>query len=143
MTPFVEFLAAIAVCAIIWYGGVSVIDGVMTTGELIAFLIYAINLANPTRRVAESVGNIQKSLAAADRVFAILDEQPEVQDKPDAKQLIIKRGRVEASTFLFPMKRKSSSRRFKLYRGAGTDHCSCRSIGIGEDHGGKPASPLL
>ena len=69
MTPFVEFLAAIAVCAIIWYGGVSVIDGVMTTGELIAFLIYAINLANPTRRVAESVGNIQKSLAAADRVF--------------------------------------------------------------------------
>lgn len=65
MTPFVEFLAAIAVCAIIWYGGVSVIDGVMTTGELIAFLIYAINLANPTRRVAESVGNIQKSLAAA------------------------------------------------------------------------------
>ena len=62
MTPFVEFLAAIAVCAIIWYGGVSVIDGVMTTGELIAFLIYAINLANPTRRVAESVGNIQKSL---------------------------------------------------------------------------------
>ena len=73
MTPFVEFLAAIAVCAIIWYGGVSVIDGVMTTGELIAFLIYAINLANPTRRVAESVGNIQKSLAAADRVFAILD----------------------------------------------------------------------
>lgn len=59
MTPFVEFLAAIAVCAIIWYGGVSVIDGVMTTGELIAFLIYAINLANPTRRVAESVGNIQ------------------------------------------------------------------------------------
>lgn len=72
MTPFVEFLAAIAVCAIIWYGGVSVIDGVMTTGELIAFLIYAINLANPTRRVAESVGNIQKSLAAADRVLPSL-----------------------------------------------------------------------
>ena len=107
MTPFVEFLAAIAVCAIIWYGGVSVIDGVMTTGELIAFLIYAINLANPTRRVAESVGNIQKSLAAADRVFAILDEQPEVQDKPDAKQLIIKKGRVEAKArFFFPMKKK-------------------------------------
>lgn len=96
MTPFVEFLAAIAVCAIIWYGGVSVIDGVMSTGELIAFLIYAINLANPTRRVAESVGNIQKSLAAADRVFSILDEQPEIQNKEDAKDIEVKAGRVEA-----------------------------------------------
>ena len=101
MTPFVEFLAAIAVCAIIWYGGVSVIDGVMTTGELIAFLIYAINLANPTRRVAESVGNIQKSLAAADRVFAILDEQPEVQ------QLIIKKGRVEAKHVSFSYEKEN------------------------------------
>lgn len=107
MTPFVEFLAAIAVCAIIWYGGVSVIDGVMTTGELIAFLIYAINLANPTRRVAESVGNIQKSLAAADRVFAILDEQPEVQDKLDSKQLIIKRGRVEAKHVSFSYEKEN------------------------------------
>lgn len=107
MTPFVEFLAAIAVCAIIWYGGVSVIDGVMTTGELIAFLIYAINLANPTRRVAESVGNIQKSLAAADRVFAILDEQPEVQDKLDAKQLIIKRGGVEAKHVSFSYEKEN------------------------------------
>lgn len=96
MTPFVEFLAAIAVCAIIWYGGVSVIDGVMSTGELIAFLIYAINLANPTRRVAESVGNIQKSLAAAERVFSILDEQPEVQNKENAKDIEIGEGRVEA-----------------------------------------------
>lgn len=96
MTPFVEFLAAIAVCAIIWYGGVSVIDGVMSTGELIAFLIYAINLANPTRRVAESVGNIQKSLAAAERVFSILDEQPEVQNKENAKDIEVGEGRVEA-----------------------------------------------
>ena len=79
----------------------------MTTGELIAFLIYAINLANPTRRVAESVGNIQKSLAAADRVFAILDEQPEVQDKPDAKQLIIKKGRVEVKHVSFSYEKEN------------------------------------
>lgn len=107
MTPFVEFLAAIAVCAIIWYGGVSVIDGVMTTGELIAFLIYAINLANPTRRVAESVGNIQKSLAAADRVFAILDEPPEVWDESGAKPLIIKTGRVEAKHVSFSYEKEN------------------------------------
>jgi subfamily B ATP-binding cassette protein MsbA len=96
MTPFVEFISAMAVCLIIWYGGLSVIDDVMTTGELIAFLIYAINLANPTKRLAECFGNIQKSLAAADRVFAILDVKPEIKDKPGAKKLVVKEGRVEA-----------------------------------------------
>lgn len=101
MTPFVEFLSAIAVCAIIWYGGVSVIDNVMTTGELMAFLIYAINLANPTRRLAEGFGNIQKSLAAADRVFAILDEEPEVQDKEKAQPLQVKAGKVEVCHVAF------------------------------------------
>ncbi len=101
MTPFVEFLSAIAVCAIIWYGGVSVIDNVMTTGELMAFLIYAINLANPTRRLAEGFGNIQKSLAAADRVFAILDEEPEVQDNEKAQPLHVKAGKVEVCHVAF------------------------------------------
>lgn len=84
LTPFVEFFSAIAITVIIWYGGLSVIDGIMTSGELIAFLIYAINLANPTRRIAEAVGNIQKSLGAADRVFAILDTEPEVKNRPGA-----------------------------------------------------------
>ncbi len=95
LTPFVEFFSAIAITVIIWYGGLSVIDGIMTSGELIAFLIYAINLANPTRRIAEVIGNIQKSLGAADRVFSILDTEPEVQEKPGAGQLTVREGRVE------------------------------------------------
>ena len=107
MTPLVEFLAAIAVCAIIWYGGASVIEGVMTTGELIAFLIYAINLANPTRRLAESFGNIQKSLAAADRVFAILDEKSEIQDKDGAKPIEVTEGLVEARHVAFAYEKEN------------------------------------
>lgn len=95
LTPFVEFFSALAITVIIWYGGLSVIDGVMTSGELIAFLIYAINLANPTRRIAEVIGNVQKSLGAADRVFAILDTKPEVKEKPGAKALAVTEGRVE------------------------------------------------
>ena len=63
LTPFIQFFAAIAVTGIIWYGGMSVIDGEMTAGALIAFLIYAINLANPVRRISEIYGDIQKSLA--------------------------------------------------------------------------------
>ena len=87
LTPFIQFFAAIAVTAIIWYGGMSVIDGEMTAGSLIAFLIYAINLANPVRRISEIYGDIQKSLAAADRVFETLDTEPDVKAKPDAIEL--------------------------------------------------------
>lgn len=87
LTPVVEFLAAIAITAIIWYGGMSVINGVITAGALIAFLIYAINLANPVKRISNVYGNIQKSLAASDRVFEILDTEPEIKEKKEAISL--------------------------------------------------------
>ena len=60
LTPFIQFFAAVAVVGIIWYGGMSVIDGAMTAGALIAFLIYAINLSNPVRRISEIYGEIQR-----------------------------------------------------------------------------------
>ncbi len=94
LTPVVEFLAAIAITAIIWYGGMSVINGVITAGALIAFLIYAINLANPVKRISNVYGNIQKSLAAADRVFEILDTEPEIKEKENAIALPPIEGRV-------------------------------------------------
>ena len=94
LSPIVEFIAAIAVTAIIWYGGWSVIDGELTAGELIAFLIYAINLANPMRRLSALYGDIQRSMAAGERVFALLDETPDIREKADAIALPVLRGDV-------------------------------------------------
>ncbi|WP_301859852.1 lipid A export permease/ATP-binding protein MsbA [uncultured Megasphaera sp.] len=95
LTPFIQFFAAIAVTGIIWYGGMSVIRGEMTAGALIAFLIYAINLANPVRRISEIYGEIQKSLAAADRVFETLDTEPDVKEKEHALTLPPVQGHIE------------------------------------------------
>lgn len=94
LTPFIQFFAAIAVTGIIWYGGMSVINGEMTAGALIAFLIYAINLANPVRRISEIYGDIQKSLAAADRVFETIDTVPDVKEKEGAMTLPTVKGEV-------------------------------------------------
>lgn len=94
LSPIVEFIAAIAVTAIIWYGGWSVIDGELTAGELIAFLIYAINLANPVRRLSALYGDIQRSMAAGERVFALLDETPDIREKAEAIALPVLRGDV-------------------------------------------------
>ena len=66
----------------------------MTAGALIAFLIYAINLANPVRRISEIYGDIQKSLAAADRVFETIDTVPDVKEKEGAMVLPQVKGEV-------------------------------------------------
>jgi ATP-binding cassette, subfamily B, bacterial MsbA len=101
LTPFVEFFAAVAVTGIIWYGGISVINGDMTAGALIAFLIYAINLANPVRRISDIYGNVQKSLGAADRVFETLDTKPDVEESMNAIELPQVQGRVEFDNVYF------------------------------------------
>ena len=59
LTPTVEFLAAITVTFIVWIGGYEVVNGVMTAGSLIAFLTYAVNLANPVKRISRVYGNSQ------------------------------------------------------------------------------------
>ena len=66
----------------------------MTAGALIAFLIYAINLANPVRRLSALYGDIQRSMAAGERVFALLDETPDIREKAEAIALPVLRGDV-------------------------------------------------
>ena len=68
---------------------------------LIAFLIYAINLSNPVKRLSQVYGNIQKALAAADRVFEILDTKTDVVEKPDAITLPAITGNVEFNDVSF------------------------------------------
>ena len=94
LTPTVEFLAALAVTVIIWFGGKEVVDGVITAGTLVAFLTYAVNLANPVKRLSRIYAQIQKAMAGADRVFALLDMEETVASAPDAKTLPPVEGRV-------------------------------------------------
>lgn len=94
LTPTVEFLAALAVTVIIWFGGKEVVDGVITAGTLMAFLTYAVNLANPVKRLSRIYAQIQKAMAGADRVFALLDMEETVANAPDAKTLPPVEGRV-------------------------------------------------
>ena len=84
LTPTVEFLAAIAVTFIVWFGGYEVVNGDITAGAFVAFLTYAVNLANPVKRLSRIYGNLQKAMAAVDRVFGVIDLEETIKDKPDA-----------------------------------------------------------
>ena len=104
LTPTVEFLAAIAVTFIVWFGGYEVVNGVITAGELVAFLTYAVNLANPVKRLSRVYAAIQKAMAAADRVFAVMDLNEKITDVPGAKPLPPIKGKVEFKDITFSYK---------------------------------------
>ncbi len=101
LTPVVELVAAIGVTMIIWYGGNNVINGTITAGSLVAFLTYAVNISNPIKRLTRVIGNIQKALAAAQRVFMIIDMPEEIAESSDAKQLPEVSGKVEFQNVSF------------------------------------------
>ena len=105
LTPTVEFLAAVSVTFIIWFGGYEVVNGEMTAGALVAFLTYAVNLANPVKRLSRIYGILQKAMAAVDRVFYILDLPEPLQDKEGARPLPEIKGHVTLEHVSFSYKK--------------------------------------
>ena len=101
LTPTVEFLAALAVTLIVWFGGYEVVQGIMSAGALVAFLTYAVNLANPVKRLSRIYGRMQQAMAAIDRIFYVLDLKETVTDKPDAKILPKVQGKVSVENVTF------------------------------------------
>ena len=101
LTPVIELIAAIGVTFLIWYGGFEVINGNLTAGALIAFLVYATNLANPIKRLSRIYGNVQKAMAAAERVFSVLDEKTDIIEKENATELKAVIGKVDFKAVTF------------------------------------------
>ena len=85
--PMMEFIGGAAIALIIWFGGKEVIGGDMTPGTFFAFLTALIAAYEPVKGVTRINSTIQQGLAAATRVFEILDVEPEIQDKKGATQL--------------------------------------------------------
>src|SRR5216684_7250583 len=72
-SPVLEAIGVIGVAGIIWYGGSLVIRGTMTPGTFFSFLTAMFLMYNPIKRLASANNTIQQALAAAERVFNVLD----------------------------------------------------------------------
>jgi ABC-type multidrug transport system fused ATPase/permease subunit len=82
--PTVNLINACGTLIILAYGGMRVVDGVMTIGVLIAFLNYLSRFFQPIQDLTMQYSLIQQASAAAEKIFSILDETPEVADAPGA-----------------------------------------------------------
>ncbi len=93
--PIMEFLGGIGISAVIWYGGHQVISGQSTPGTFLSFMTALIMIYDPIKGVSNINSPIQQGLAAATRVFELLDIQPEIEDKPEAQIMPPFRDKVE------------------------------------------------
>jgi ATP-binding cassette, subfamily B, bacterial MsbA len=92
--PLVAFMAFSSLGLILWYGGREVLDGRLTGGQLIAFLIYGLTVAGSLGSLVTLYTQFQEALGATKRVFQLLDTKSEITDAPTAKALAAVEGRI-------------------------------------------------
>lgn len=94
-SPFVESLAGVGVAAVIWYGGHQVLSGETTPGAFFSFFAAMMMAYRPLKSVSGMNSGIQMGLAAATRLYTLLDTKPKIVDKPDALDLQNVKGNIK------------------------------------------------
>lgn len=101
--PSVNFINNVAMTLVSVFGGLTLIFAVggVSAGQISSFVLYTRKFSGPVNEVANVFGEFQSALAAAERVFRVLEEQPEPADEPDAQELINVRGEVDIQNITF------------------------------------------
>ena len=93
--PAIELLSALATVGILFYGGLQAIDGNVTLGVLVAFVAALNNFFDPIQQLSQVYTTYQSGMAALDKIFSLLDVEPDLVDAPDALELGRLRGEIE------------------------------------------------
>jgi ATP-binding cassette subfamily B protein len=93
--PIVQVISAVAVGAIVWYGGLQATVGALTVGGIHAFISYIVFMLWPVQDLARVYAEMQHAIASAERVFSLIDAVPDVTDQPGAMDPGTIRGEIE------------------------------------------------
>lgn len=99
--PAVEFLGILATGIVLWFGGNLVARGALTLGVVVAFLAYVTRFFEPIQELSRIYTTLQAATAGGERVFNLLDAEPDVQDQPGAFEMPPIVGKVELSEVSF------------------------------------------
>ncbi len=105
--PVVEILSTVAIAAVIWFGGIRVIQGTVTLGILVAFMQYAQRFFRPIQDLSEKYNILQSAMAASERVFKLLDTPVDVVSPPQPVQAK-GRGRIEFDHVWFAYRKRDT-----------------------------------
>jgi ABC-type multidrug transport system fused ATPase/permease subunit len=93
--PYIGFLPQLGLAAIILVGGRQAVNGSISVGDFVAFYGYVLMLTGPTRMLGIALGMAQRAIASGNRIFEILDREPQLSSPPDAPPLPAGGGHVE------------------------------------------------
>ncbi|HHV43737.1 MAG TPA: ABC transporter ATP-binding protein [Firmicutes bacterium] len=80
--PILELIGVVGIALALWYGGTQVMQGTLTVGTLAAFISYIQRFFGPVRNISQIYTQLQSAGAAVERVFGIMDVEPEIKDSP-------------------------------------------------------------
>lgn len=87
MTPMMHIVVSVGVGGVIGYGSYLIVNGSITSGNFVSFITALIMLYTPIKGIGKNFNNVQVSFLAIERIVEILDTEPSITDKPDAKTL--------------------------------------------------------
>jgi subfamily B ATP-binding cassette protein MsbA len=99
--PVMETIGGFGVCAIVTYGGFQVINGESTQGTFFSFMAALIMLYEPIKRISDVNNTVQEGLSAGERIFALMDTEPDVKNLPRSYPLGEISGKVELKNVTF------------------------------------------
>ncbi len=100
-SPLMEFFGGIAMAATLGYGGYQIMQGNMSPGNFMVFLLAIVAAYKPMKNVAGLHMRMQMGVASMQRLFSMLDIEPTIKNAPDAKDLVVSKGRIEIRNVSF------------------------------------------
>ena len=102
--PTNYLMRIIAYCILLWFGGKMVVEGTVSIGTIVVFQRYITKFFEPIQELAEQVNIIQSASAASERIFLLLDEEPEIKDSENAQEVESFKGSIEFKNVWFAYK---------------------------------------
>jgi ABC-type multidrug transport system fused ATPase/permease subunit len=99
--PGVEMMSSVATGVILLYGGYQVLEGNVTVGVLVAFIGYLQSFFDPIQQLSNLYATYQQGMAALEKIFALLETEPDMVDRDDARELPTARGEIELDQVWF------------------------------------------
>ena len=99
--PAVESVLAMGTVIVVGFGGIMALDGLLSLGDIVRFLLYLSLFYAPLTTLVASVDSLLQAVAGAERVFSLLDARPDIQDKPDAVTLTSAQGNLSFQNVTF------------------------------------------
>ena len=87
MSPLMHLVISFGIAGVIWLGSYLIVHHEITAGNFVSFITALIMLYNPIKSIGNNYNNVQMALMAMERVFGLLEQQPTIHNKPDAKSL--------------------------------------------------------